>query len=51
MKKAYIIPSTEAVKLEAASVLASSMMSINEEEVNTNVQLGRENQGVWDFEW
>ena len=59
MKKIYITPSVETIKVSAVNMLAASVMSISEEEVNTSVdgvQLGREDNGpsapgVWDSEW
>ena len=61
MKKTYITPSVETIKVSAVNMLAASVMSIsiNDKEVNTSdagVQLGREDNGpsapgVWDSEW
>ena len=58
MKKTYITPSVETIKVSAVNMLAASMQ-INNTEVNTSeasVQLGREDNGssapgVWDSEW
>ena len=59
MKKTYIAPSVETIKVSSVNMLAASVMSINEDTVNTSdagVQLGREDNGpsapgVWDSEW
>ena len=58
MKKTYITPSVETIKVSAVNMLAASVMSINETEVDTSNggQLGREDNGssapgVWDSEW
>ena len=59
MKKTYITPSVETIKVSAVNMLAASFMSISEDTVNTSdpgVQLGREDNGssapgVWDSEW
>jgi hypothetical protein len=59
MKKTYITPSVETIKVSAVNMLAASVMSISEDTVNTSdpgVQLGREDNGssapgVWDSEW
>ena len=58
MKKTYITPSVETIKVSAVNMLAASMR-ISEDTVNTSdagVQLGREDNGssapgVWDSEW
>jgi len=58
MKKTYITPSVETIKVSAVNMLAASMR-INNTEVDTSeagVQLGREDNGssapgVWDSEW
>ena len=58
MKKTYITPSVETIKVSAVNMLAASL-GISEEAVNTSVegvQLGREDNGssapgVWDSEW
>ena len=58
MKKTYITPSVETIKVSAVNMLAASMQ-INNTEVDTSVasvQLGREDNGssapgVWDSEW
>ena len=59
MKKTYITPSVETIKVSAVNMLAASVMSISEDTVNTSeagVQLGREDNGysalgVWDSDW
>ena len=59
MKKTYIAPSVEAIKVSAVNMLAASVMSISDDTVNTSesgVQLGREDNGpsapgIWDSEW
>ena len=58
MKKTYITPSVETIKVSAVNMLAASLQ-INNTEVDTSVasvQLGREDNGssapgVWDSEW
>ena len=58
MKKTYITPSVETIKVSAVNMLAASML-ISTTEVDTSeagVQLGREDNGssapgVWDSEW
>ena len=58
MKKTYITPSVETIKVSAVNMLAASLQICNTE-VDTseaNVQLGREDNGssapgVWDSEW
>ena len=58
MKKIYITPSVETIKVSAVNMLAASLQ-INNTEVDTSVasvQLGREDNGssapgVWDSEW
>lgn len=53
MKKVYITPAVEVVKAETSAIIAMSM-GVSEQEVDTSVesvQLGRENQGLWDYEW
>ena len=57
MKKAYIAPSTGVYNINAATIMATSTVTISETEVNTasnGVQLGREDNAVsnvWDSEW
>ena len=59
MKKTYIAPQVEVIKVGAISMLAASM-EINDKEVDTSgegVQLGREdkhtpsNPNLWDQVW
>lgn len=58
MKKTYIAPNVEVIKVSAVNMLAASL-GISETSVNTSedgVQLGREDNGfsapnVWDSEW
>ena len=58
MKKTYIAPSVEVIKVGAISMLAASM-GINDKEVDTSVdggQLGREDNtpgspNLWDQGW
>ncbi len=58
MKKTYITPSVETIKVSAVNMLAASLQ-ISNTEVDTSeagVQLGREDNGssapgVWDSEW
>ena len=61
MKKTYITPSVETIKVSAVNMLAAStnLQMFSEDEVNTSeagVQLGREDNGpsapgIWDSEW
>ena len=59
MKKTYITPSVETIKVSAVNMLAASVMSISDTTVDTSgdgVQLGREDNGpsapgIWDSEW
>ena len=60
MKKAYIAPSTGVYNINAATIMATSALSIDanvDHAVNTSesgVQLGREDNAVsnvWDSEW
>ena len=58
MKKTYITPSVETIKVSAVNMLAASL-GISDTTVDTSVesvQLGREDNGssapgVWDSEW
>ena len=58
MKKTYITPSVETIKVSAVNMLAASMIINKERTVDTSdgEQLGREDNGssapgVWDSEW
>ena len=59
MKKTYITPSVETIKVSAVNMLAASLQVFSETEVDTSadgVQLGREDNGlsvpgIWDSEW
>lgn len=58
MKKTYIAPSVEVIKVEAASIVAASMKLDNDTPVDTSVdggQLGREDRpsrpNVWEQGW
>ena len=57
MKKTYITPSVETIKVSAVNMLAASLQMYSDKEVNTvSEQLGREDNGpsapgVWDSEW
>ena len=60
MKKTYITPSVETIKVSTVNMLAASLQVFSDTEaVNTSdpgVQLGREDNGpsapgVWDSEW
>ena len=55
MKKTYITPSVEVIKMEAVSIVATSLNLDNNTEVDTSVdggQLGREDRpsrpGLWE---
>ena len=57
MKKTYIAPSVEVIKVGAISMLAASMVINNDTEVDTeNDQLGREDNtpnspNLWEQGW
>ena len=60
MKKTYIAPSVETIKVSAVNMLAASLQVFSDADaVNTSdpdVQLGREDNGpsapgIWDSEW
>ena len=57
MKKTYITPSVETIKVSAVNMLAASLQLHSDKEVDTvSEQLGREDNGssapgVWDSEW
>ena len=59
MKKTYITPSVETIKVSAVNLLAASVQLFSDKTVDTSgdgVQLGREDNGssapgVWDSEW
>jgi hypothetical protein len=58
MKKTYILPSTEVIKMETVSIVAASLNLDNETEVDTSTeggQLGREDRpsrpNLWDQTW
>lgn len=58
MKKQYIQPSVEEIKIETTSMLATSSLPENEATVNTDedgVQFGRDdrpsNPNLWDKQW
>lgn len=59
MKKTYITPEMEVIKVGAVSMLAASSMGISNDEVDTSgegVQLGREDNtpsrpNLWDQGW
>lgn len=58
MKKPYVLPSTEVIKMETVSIVAASLNLDNETEVDTSTeggQLGREDRpsrpNLWDQTW
>lgn len=59
MKKTYIAPSVEEIKVSAVNVLATSVLSISNNTVDTSgdgVQLGREDNtpsspNLWEQGW
>jgi hypothetical protein len=58
MKKTYILPSTEVIKMETVSIVAASLNLDNETYVDTSTeggQLGREDRpshpNLWDQTW
>ena len=53
-KKAYITPAMEVVNVETVEMIAASVMSLNETEVDTSVQgtqLGAGRRGTWGDLW
>ncbi len=56
MKKTYITPSVETIKVSTVNMLATSLQISNTEVDTVSEQLGREDNGpsapgVWDSEW
>ena len=57
MKKTYITPSVEVIRVDSINMMATSLAVHGDKEVNTETeQLGREDNGssapgVWDSEW
>ena len=58
MKKNYVKPSVEVIKVNAVNMLAASMLMKNGtvDTSEENVQLGREKRGssfgnIWDSQW
>ncbi|MBR2458821.1 MAG: hypothetical protein IKB39_05880 [Bacteroidaceae bacterium] len=56
MKKTYITPSVETIKVSAVNMMATSLQISNTEVDTVSEQLGREDNGpsapgVWDSEW
>ncbi len=58
MKKTYIIPSTEVMKVASQDMMATSFVLHSDETVDTaaeDVQLGRNddlfNESLWDNKW
>lgn len=57
MKKTYISPSMEVIKLNTANIIATSMAVYSDQTVDTSgsgVQLGREDNSsssIWDQTW
>ena len=58
MKKTYITPSVEVIKVDAISMMATSLNVYNDTEVDTSedgVQLGREDKpntpNLWEQGW
>ena len=56
MKKTYIAPSVEVIKVDVANVMATSMAIVNEGSVDTNIgeQLSRELENsmkAWEQTW
>ena len=53
-KKAYITPAMEVMNVETVEMIAASVMSLNETEVDTSVQgtqLGAGRRGSWGNLW
>ena len=58
MKKTYVNPEVQVIKLNAVSMLASSIMDINDTSVDSSadgMQFGRDTEisssNVWDKNW
>ena len=58
MKKTYVNPEIQVIKLNAVSMMATSSFDISDTPVNTSepgVQLGRDTEesssNIWDNEW
>ena len=58
MKKIYVNPEIQVIKLNAVSMMATSSFNIDDTPVNTSVegvQLGRDTEesssNIWDNEW
>ena len=57
MKKIYVNPEIQVIKLNAVSMMATSSLSldINDTPVDTSLQLGRDaeesSSNIWDNEW
>ncbi|MBQ2123042.1 MAG: hypothetical protein II200_03510 [Bacteroidaceae bacterium] len=54
MKKIYVAPKAEIVKMEASSMLAASSIKMYDQTVETSeegVQLTRKENGYWSHEW
>ena len=57
MKKIYVNPEIQVIKLNAVSMMATSSLSldINDTPVDTSLQLGRDTEesssNIWDNEW
>lgn len=58
MKKTYVNPEVQVIKLNTVSMLASSIMDINDTSVDSStdgIQLGRDTEvsssNVWDKNW
>ena len=50
-KKAYITPAMEVVNVETVEMIAASVMSLNETEVEASEQLGAGRRGSWGNLW
>ena len=50
-KKAYITPAMEVMNVETVEMIAASVMSLNDEEVEVTGQLGAGRRGTWGNLW
>ena len=50
-KKAYITPAMEVMNVETVEMIAASVMSLNDEEVEVTEQLGVGRRGSWGNLW
>ena len=51
MKKTYITPAIEEMKIETVEMIATSSMDLLEEEMESTNQLGTGRRGSWGNRW